>query len=550
MMLLNEEQCSGLAIDHLGLVADKIDDLNIISLIDERLTLSPGCGSKTTMGERVAAMILNGLGFVDGRLYVFPQFLSKRPVSRLFGKPMQAEWFNDDALGRCLDQISAYGTTKLFTEISFSIGVRKELLGRNAHFDTTTLQLYGEYSNVADPDNTPIPARGHSKSHRSDLKQMVLNLATTGKSSFPVWMESHSGNASDKKVLPDAASCMNSLCQQLEGVDDFMYVGDSAMYSNVLPFSNDFKWLSRVPNNILPAKQLLSAVDEVLNWQPLENGYSYHVYVSDSDYKGIRQRWVMIHSEQAYQREIKTLQRNISKELATLEKIWWHLSNQLFQCTQDADKAAKKLLRKIKYHQVQYEVVEKSGYTKAGRPNSTTPTEVKGYQITFQLSEENEAIDKAKRKKGRFILATNEMDKAALPDAKLLSEYKAQSGIERGFKFIKDDAFQIDSVFLKTPERIDALMMIMTLCLMVYGVSEYELRQSLAKSDETVPNQLGKPTQYPSLKWVYFLFLGVQEWTVELGEMAQQLVINVDSILKRVVGHFGPRAQAIYLNPA
>jgi len=27
---------------------------------------------------------------------------------------------------------------------------------------------------------------------------MVLNLATTGAAGFPIWMESHSGNASDK----------------------------------------------------------------------------------------------------------------------------------------------------------------------------------------------------------------------------------------------------------------------------------------------------------------------------------------------------------------
>lgn len=556
MSILSEEQCSGLAIDHLGLVADKIEDLEIISMIDERLSLKEGCGSKTTLGERVAAMILNGLGFVDGRLYVFSEFLEKRPVSRLFGKPMKAEWFNDDALGRCLDRISAYGTTKLFTELSFSIGIRKGLLGKSAHFDTTTLQLYGQYSPNSEASDSkiidevseiPIPARGYSKSHRMDLKQMVLNLATTGKAAFPIWMESHSGNVADKKVLPEAASRMNALCKQLEGVDDFMYVGDSAMYSNVLPFSNDFKWLSRAPNNISAAKKLLLSADDELQWQDLEDGYSY--YVKEVTYKEVQQRWVMIRSEQAYQREVKTLRRNIDKELTALKKEWWHLSNQVFSCAKDAEKAAKKLAKKMKYQKVQYKAVEQVGYAKAGRPSKASEVEVKGYQITFALSEAHDVIEKVKSTKGRFILATNELDKERLSDAGLLSEYKAQSGTERGFKFIKDDSFQIDSVFLKTPERIDALMMIMTLCLMVYGVSQYELHQSLAKANETVPNQLRKPTQRPSLKWVYFLFSGVHELTVKLGSSSQQLVINVNAVLKRIVAHFGTRAQAIYLNP-
>ncbi len=58
-------------------MADKIEDLDLISLIDQRLPLSNS--AKTTIGERVAAMILNALGFIDSRLYVFPEFLSKRP---------------------------------------------------------------------------------------------------------------------------------------------------------------------------------------------------------------------------------------------------------------------------------------------------------------------------------------------------------------------------------------------------------------------------------------------------------------------------------------
>ena len=55
-------------------------------------------------------------------------------------------------------------------------------------------------------------------------------------------------------------------------------------------------------------------------------------------------------------------------------------------------------------------------------------------------------------------------------------------------------------------ERVDALMMVMGLCLMVYGVSEYEVQQSLQEKNETIPNQMNKPTNTPSLRWVYFLF--------------------------------------------
>ncbi|WP_133130103.1 hypothetical protein [Legionella yabuuchiae] len=132
----------------------------------------------------------------------------------------------------------------------------------------------------------------------------------------------------------------------------------------------------------------------------------------------------------------------------------------------------------------------------------------------------------------------------------LTREYKAQSGTEVGFKFIKGDTFEVDSVFLKIPERITALMMVMTLCLMVYGLSEFDLRETLQAQNETIPNQLDKPTNKPSLKWVYFLFRVVNElWVKQIGEVFK-LVVNIDSYLKRTINYFGVHAQQIYLNPA
>ena len=83
---------------------------------------------------------------------------------------------------------------------------------------------------------------------------------------------------------------------------------------------------------------------------------------------------------------------------------------------------------------------------------------------------------------------------------------------------------------------------------MVYGVSQYELRKSLQELCDSVPDQRRKPTDKPSMKWVYFLFLGVQELQIAMGNQVQILVINVNEVLKRIVSHFGDRAREIYLN--
>ena len=81
---------------------------------------------------------------------------------------------------------------------------------KSIHIDTTSLSVYGEYkdcekNSVNEGDLSEAnPEFGDSL----DLKPMVLNLATTGIAVFPIWMEAHSENTSNKKVLEAAASRM------------------------------------------------------------------------------------------------------------------------------------------------------------------------------------------------------------------------------------------------------------------------------------------------------------------------------------------------------
>jgi transposase len=146
-----------------------------------------------------------------------------------------------------------------------------------------------------------------------------------------------------------------------------------------------------------------------------------------------------------------------------------------------------------------------------------------------------------------IILATNELNKTRLSSSDMLLEYKQQSQVESGFKFIKGNTFQVSSIFLKKPERIDALMMVMVLSLMVYGLGEFWLRESLKKHNETVPNQLKKPTDKPTMAWIARLFQGVQVLTISFDERHQQeLVSNLNAVTKRIIRHFGSEAMKIY----
>ena len=62
---------------------------------------------------------------------------------------------------------------------------------------------------------------------------------------------------------------------------------------------------------------------------------------------------------------------------------------------------------------------------------------------------------------------------------KMLSTYKEQQSVEKGFRFLKSPDFLTNSIFLKKPERIEALLMVMTTCLMIYASLEHQIRKKL-----------------------------------------------------------------------
>ena len=98
------------------------------------------------------------------------------------------------------------------------------------------------------------------------------------------------------------------------------------------------------------------------------------------------------------------------------------------------------------------------------------------------------------------MLATNELDTTLLDDATILEAYKSQNvSVERGFRFLKDPLFFADSLYLKKPQRIMALLMVMALSLLVYALAERWIRQELKEKGQTIL-QVGKPTFDVSFK--------------------------------------------------
>jgi transposase len=90
-----------------------------------------------------------------------------------------------------------------------------------------------------------------------------------------------------------------------------------------------------------------------------------------------------------------------------------------------------------------------------------------------------------------------------------LNGYTGQAHAARGFRFLKDPQRLATSRDLKQPERIMALVMVMTVCWLVYAACEYRIRQALKDHNATLPNPKGQPVQNPTAGWVFQYFGGI-----------------------------------------
>jgi transposase len=315
------EEIQTQTLDHHGLVAAVCQDLRISTKVneklgpfDERRVVSPGVA--------VTAMILNGLGFTNRRLYLTHQFFENRPVERLLNAKIDAQDITDYTLGHALDEIADYGASKLFGEIAFDIAVSNDLLSMQNHLDTTSFSVHGQYE-VDDESSVIEVTHGYSKDHRPDLKQVVLSLVVNGPSSMPLWMEPLSGNSSDKTSFHKTIKKVQEFQQQINVDKNFKWIADSALYvKEKLLKNNGYLWACRVPETLKEAKIVVEKSNEPIVWTEHDKGYKTAEF--ESNYGEVQQRWILVYSEQAYSREKKTLEKKLEKQSNELEKELWH----------------------------------------------------------------------------------------------------------------------------------------------------------------------------------------------------------------------------------
>ncbi|WP_449418334.1 IS1634 family transposase [Phormidium nigroviride] len=537
-------------LDHLGIVAGIIDEMELVEEVNKKV----GLKNKETVspGQVMKAIILNGLGFLSAPVYLFETFFVGKATEHLIGAGITPEQLNDDRIGRALDKYYQAGTTKLFTAIALKAALKFQVEMKSVHLDSSSISVEGEYKSCQkesqetegeatdkEPEMKAIKiVHGYSRDKRPDLKQFIIDTIVTGDGDIPLYLKIDDGNADDKSVFVERLKEFKN-----QWTFDGIYVADSALYTaDNLSAMAEMKWITRVPLSIKLAQNKIEEIEDDA-WESNQIK-GYKIAEIASEYAQVKQRWLVIESELRKQAAIKKISAKVEKQLESAKRLLRKLSRQEFACIADAEMAIKRLSDSWKYHQIkEIEYREKQGKNPKGKPKISSQTQTKVYEVTGEIETRTGVIEAEKISSGRFILATNILDAKIVSNEQILSEYKAQQSNERGFRFIKDPLFFTSSVFVKKPERVEAIGMIMGLCLLVYNLAQRKLRQQLEATNQGVKNQVKKLTNKPTMRWIFQMFQAVHLVTIN----GEKQISNLNQDRQNVLKHLGEYCCQYYL---
>ena len=501
-----------------AMIGQIIRELGIVETIDSMVRWdSKQC--KRSPGTHVLAMLIN---IFMGRtaLYRVDEFYELQDIAVLFGADASADDFNDSALGRTLDKIFEAGPKKVFGAAALRAALKEDVEFGVVHSDTTSWSLKGLYESSSPDDEAFFIAHGYNRDHRPDLKQFNYGLVVNGEG-IPLLGYASDGNESDKvwnrRVIEELVKGFT------DHLTDLVYVADSAAVTKGnldLIAGKGIRFISRLPATFAQEQEVKDRawsdggwIDVgVLTENPKRDAafYRYQEYVVDiAAQTAVRPyRLIVVHSSSLDKRKAKTLEKNLLKQREELEAQLEQLSKVEFACEPDARAALEKVRSENRdaLYTIAGDVQAEEAILKRcrpGRPRKDEPLRAKTiFRARASVGDLKEReYAELKLRASCFVLITNMLDEEEHPAEKALRDYKEQTAVELQFKAIKEPEF-VGAMFVKKPERLEALAYVVLLAAMVRAIIQRRARRYAEIENEELPIPGKRMTKRPTARMI------------------------------------------------
>ena len=210
----------------------------------------------------------------------------------------------------------------------------------------------------------------------------------------------------------------------------------------------------------------------------------------------------------------------------------------------------RELKGKPTWFEVHSEFVAHPQYAGKGRPRKDASPLTHQWQIVVTVTVNQEQVDQEAARKACWIVGTNVLDPTVRSRRTVGHDLQRARRSGAWVSLFERSAF---SRFLrrmsKKPQRVMAVSFIMVLCLLIYRLAEFRLRSRLVETQQTIPDQVHKPTARPTMRWVFQSFEGIELLHVHTAATSLILVLRLQPVHQLILHLLGPLYEKIY-NPS
>jgi hypothetical protein len=446
------------------LVRHYLERLGLTEIIERAL---PGRGrAQLTTSEVVAAMMANRL-CAPSPLYDIAGWGSSAALAEVFGIP--AMLLNDDRLGRALEAFAPQAEA-IRGAVALAAIERFGVAAGRLHLDLTALQVCGAH------EHSSLVARGWNADRRWQRQVQVLEATTA--SGLPLYVRPHPGDAAEltcigaalerlAALLPkDLIICADSALGHLKN----LCAADRAQLGFVVPLREASGFPGRYRSDVGPqALKPLAYVSRRERRLPP---------ATRTQYRGCLRALAVADPETSQRHDFRVAYIWSSEEARSVA-----------DGRERALVAAETALGKVqhglggRYYQTQQQVADRVSTIlgPAVKGLLMVTTGMQGKRPTLTFARDQAAIAHAAELDGLYALATNLPGR--LTATRLLRLYKDQSLVEVRHRDLKGP-LRVRPIFLHNDDRIQALISIVGLALLIFGLIELDLRRALGPDDE------------------------------------------------------------------
>ncbi len=538
----------------LPIVGAFLERLGVPAMLEEALPSDPRARLAVASSLRV---LLTNIVCERAPLYALGEWVARHSEVALGLAPGEGALVNDDRVGRALDRLFDADRAALVTRIALATIRRFGVATDELHNDSTSITLQGDYAEATGKavrgKLTVAAARGHSKDHRPDLKQLLWVLTVSADFAVPVHCRLYDGNTSDVEPHAEIWDTLHALV----GHPGFLYVADSklATRDNMDHIaSKQGRFLTVLPRTRSEDADFRTWVrDHDPDWilvrdaGPDAGGIrdAYFIWVAPwPSAEGYRVAWVLSTSKRHYDGERR--RARLKRAIEALDDLRARLlaPKARIRTIEGATKAAEAILAETRTHAyIEIRLAEQNDTTyrqeQRGRPGAETRyrrTERTRIALDFEIRADEVAGHAASD--GMFPFITNDRD-LALGD--LLGHYKYQPCLERRHQQLKT-GLEVVPLWFKEMRRIEAVLLLYYVALVVRALIEREIRQRMKDEDVAslplYPEDRDCPA--PSAERILAVFANLQRHDlVADGRTVQVFESQLDTLQRRVLKLLG-----------